>query len=1566
MNREEQIAVATPNHYAADLSQIRNFLRLPKPDGHAPRFKAPAPNPPASAHYERLLSGAWSEIRSWKVRAIDDRLLVLENKWEQAERSIRTACGQLSNLPRKKFGNLELSSDVVMLLEAALKETQDSLPKARKFPQVEIHGAQRVPRVYAAGEAFLRAAKCEISLDLLVAFLKRVQENFPFRMAELWSLKAFMELALLERIAGVLDACESGLNLEGDESLPVTQSQELDTSTLIPHLRQLSEIDWQAVFEEVSVTETILRRDPLGVYQRMDPETRDAYRQTVEQLAAHSPLREPDIARAALKLAREPHAASGRAQERRSHVGYYLLGQGKSALKRAIGYHTPIVEGIREIILRWPSFFYLSGIALFAVAVMVLFETIPGVRALRWYEVALFLLPASECAVALVNLFATMLVPPRKLPKLDFSETIPKEYTTMVVVPMLLGSEDQVRQASRDLEIRYLGNRDAHLHFALLTDPPDAMQRFDEKDSLAGLCSSLIDDLNERYAAEGKGSFYHFHRERSYNPSEQTWMGWERKRGKLLNLNSLLLGQGNEFAIALGNLSILSQVRYVITLDLDTQLPRDAARKLIGALAHPLNRAVVDPTTNTVVEGYGILQPRVEISVKSKNRSRLAGIFSGDAGLDTYTRAISDVYQDLFGEGIFTGKGIYEVETFQRVLNHRFPCDTVLSHDLLEGVYARAGLVSEVEVIDDYPSHVSAYSRRKHRWVRGDWQIIRWLLPRVPDYTHNLVHNPLSCVSRWKIVDNLRRSLTDFGFFLLLTCGWIVLPGNALYYTLAALLAISLPVYVQFAISLVRAVRFPNFVASCRNLSSEFSKAQAALVFRLALLFHQSLVTVDAIVRAVVRMTATRRRLLQWETSAEADSATTKKTPVETYLALTPWLCFVIDLLVVVLRPSSFFVALPFLALWSSSKTLCDWLNLPSSVSRHKLNEKSRTMLRGVTLQTWRFFRQFSNAGENWLIPDVVHENEELVAHRISPTNLGLLLNSRLAALDLGWSTLTEFATDIERTCDTIERMPKFKGTFYNWYDTQTLEPLPPFFLSTVDNGNLVCCLWTLKQSCLEATGTPLFHKALLHGVADHLEMIQNLVPREVEYHDVIWVIERLKFRIKANIGSANWPRQLPNIATDVVKLETFLSRTELGGEIAWWAREMSTRIAALEKMLYDFAPWLSPAFAPHCRQIAAQKKFSAESLTLESLPRISNSIDRQVRETLAHADIDRETRSALTLLLASLSRSTTAAQTTAAKLRDLAATVDALANEIDFAFLYDPTKKQLSIGYDTGRESLHESHYDLLASEARAAVFVAIAKGDLPEVSWFYLGRPRRTHRRAGVLLSWSGTMFEYLLPSLWMNSYPNTLLHESSETAVRVQQDFARANSIPWGISEASCCERNQDSHYRYHAFGLRSLALSGADGDDLVISPYSSFLSLLIDEPAAERNISEMKRRGWTGTYGFYDACDFTATRMTSGKSSEPVRCWMAHHQGMSLVAAATVLSDMSMQRRFHAEPRVAATERVLQEKIPRTPALELELARREAEVPVIPPDELDTAKAASHELYRPTHVAVRFRA
>ena len=1521
--------MATTNRYAGDLTGLTSPPIVPKLriveriEIHPEAFKVTARA--EAAEREQLLQIAKDAADQLTLDAKEKHPSLLKMKWERTDELIREASVLLRDRP--KDGG-RLFSENVPLIQAGLRETKESLPTTDELPHVDDDIFGFVPRVYAMGAKFLHAVQYKVSQDELILFLQRAQEKSPLQTTELWSLRPLLELAVLERLSEF-----------GRESISGEENTEVVFRTLFGCLQEIVEFDWDQIFEQVSAVEKILCGDPLDAYRRMDPESRHVYRNAVAELAARSDKSEEEIASAAVEAARTPKwGGTERANHRTSHVGFYLLAEGRFEFRRSIGYRAPFAERLKEAILRWPNTYYFVGMAVLTLAVMLLFAAIPGIRPLRWYEVALFFLPALDCAISTLNLFTTMFVPPRKLSKLDFSEGIPAESKTLVVIPMLLGSEEQLKAAVRDLEVRYLGNRDANLHFALLTDPPDSVQQFDEKDALAEVCSKLIDGLNRKYADGSFGGFYHFHRHRSYNEFEHVWMGWERKRGKLLDLNNLLLGRSDNFPVKTGDLSQLRNVRYVITLDQDTQLPRDTARKMVGALAHPLNRAVIDPETNTVVEGYAVLQPRVGISVKSKNRSRLAELFSGDAGLDIYTRAISDVYQDLFGEGIFTGKGIYEVDAFQTVVDLRFPCNLVLSHDLLEGVYARAGLLSDLEVIDDYPSHVSAYSRRKHRWVRGDWQIIRWLLPKVPNHNREMVRNPLNLVSRWKIVDNLRRSLTEFAFFLLLLCGWFVLPGKALYWTLATVVAMSFPTYVQFVTSIVRAARAGTLRADWEDIVSDFGNAQLAFLFRVALLLHQSLVTLDAVVRTIVRMAVTRKSLLQWETAAEAESKVAAKNPVEMYMDWTPWICFGIDILVVVLRPYSILIALPFLTLWGCSKAICGWLNKPFWKSGNKIIDKDRALLRSSALLTWRFFREYSTEAENWLIPDIVEQDHGLVAHRLSPTNLGFLFNSRLAAYDLGWTTLSEFIEDTEKTFETMDRLPKHDGQLYNWYDTRTLEAVKPRFVSTVDNGNLVCSLWTQKQACLEARRRPLFRTALLQGVSDHLEIIVELLVEKTRHPRLLLAFKDVKasFRSAPTTGVC-WHDALSNLATQLVALEKQAVAEGAGEDVRWWVKETLVRVAKLQQMMAEFTPWLVGEFAAFRQLLAIHEKGEIERLTLESLPGRQAALEKKIREIIAGETSSSKILGGLERLLAALELSLCAAEVALGKLLKLSNVAESNVKTLDFAFLYNPQKKQLSIGYDAERQRLHESHYDLLASEARVAVFAAIAKGNIPQTSWFRLGRPRKAYKQSGVLVSWTGTMFEYLLPSLWTRSYPNTLLDESGKTALRAQQDFTAAKGIPWGISESSCSERNPDLHYRYHAFGLPSLALCQSDAEELVIAPYATFLALLVDAPAAMKNLHEMKSRGWVGTYGFYDACDFTASRMKPGESCETVRCWMAHHQGMNLVAAASVLGDLSMQRRFHAEPMVAATERLLQEKIPRTGALELELASSDAEAP-----------------------------
>jgi cyclic beta-1,2-glucan synthetase len=1487
-----------------------------------------------------LRTQARNAARSWTVCDKPPVSSLIE-KWRKADRSIGRASQALSNASRTASLRERLGDDAQwfldhrVMLSAALQETKNVAKEAAELVHVQTvdtldQHLDRVPRAYVAADLFFRTVEYRPDAATFVSFLCRVQEYLPFSSPELWMLRSLALLVLLEHVGKAADALNGGgesggevrldgggesggevrLDGGGESGGEVRLDGGGEMSGFITSIKWLTDLDWEEVFLRVSMTDLRLRGDPLGVYDRMDFESREQYCREAAFLARHSVFTEQEVAEQAIILARAAQTTtSERARERRSHVGYYLQAEGNAELRRAIGYQPAWPQQIRETLLRSPEVLYLGGIgvATFLVLRWVLQSVVdtPG-----FIGLLLLLLPALACGVGIVNTLATRLVGPRRLPRLDFSEGIPEDCSTMVVVPTLLVNETQMRQVVRDLEIRYLANRDAHLHFALLTDPPDSFQQFDEKDNLAGLCSSLIDELNRRYAGQ-HGSFFHFHRNRVYSESEETWMAWERKRGKLRDLNVLLQGREDRFPVKTGNLSALSSIKYVITLDVDTQLPRDTARHLVAALAHPLNRAVVDPETNSVAEGYGVLQPRVEMSFQSTSRSRLASICSGDAGFDIYTRAVSNVYQDLFNEGLFAGKGIYEVEVFQQVLEHRFPAGVILSHDLIEGAYARTALISDLEVIDDYPSHLSAFSRRRHRWVRGDWQTIWWLLPIVPDFDGRLVRNPLSLISRWQIVDNLCRSLTDFATFLLFLYGWLFFGGPAWRWTLAALAITAGPALFGFALSLLPIDKGMLSGHWWRAVARELGQVVAQLLFRLAFLCHQGFVATDAAVRATVRLGVTHKKLLEWETAAQAESAEATH-PVETYLDWTTLLASGLVLCVAFFQPKSFLAAVPLLLLWSASKPISSWLARPYPSGGRRVGAADSMILRTMALRTWRFFREFSNGEERHLIPDVVQEMPEMVVHQVSPTNLGLLLNAQWAAYDLGYSTLAELVSTTERAIHSIQEMPKHDGHFYNWYDSRTLQPNPPLFLSTVDNGNLVCSLWTLKQGCLEIQGHPLFGKSLAWGIRDHLAAIEDLIVPAQHGDDRELLIDL--HRLKSKMGTfARHPwvflNAMPWLESETARLVSRLFNR--GAEFDYWVRELTDRIAGVKATIADFAPWLSPEFEEHCPGPEFRSQLQLRTLTLRTAPSVYAALDALIERIPGNRE-DAHWQN----LRGALARSSGLCRDLAARLDSLASSADELAGGMNFARFFDPKKKLLSIGYHTEEGRRDETHYGLLASEARAALFVAIARGDVPQQSWFSLSRTQTRWNDQGVLLSWSGTMFEYLMPSLWMQSYPNTLLQQTERPMLQVQQEFAARNEIPWGISESSCGRLNADRRYAYAPFGVPELAVNQRMPDGLVVSPYSSFLALAVDAAAAMQNLRQLAELGPLGRYGFYEAFDCTASR----EQPQAVRCWMAHHQAMILVASANFLCDSPMQRRFHNEPFVVATERLLQEKLP----------------------------------------------
>ena len=1385
------------------------------------------------------------------------------------------------------------------IMRSAVTAVSDSPRNIAILPRVVSPARDEEPRVAAASESYFQAVDGEFSAAALCTFINELQAHEVFTAAELWTLPALLKFTLLEMLLGTARTLIQASDPGSAEQVLIR----------LKSLNSIGQVDWESLIEPLIAFDATLRRDPAGSYANMDFESREQYRRRVAFIARYSDYSECEVAQSVLDLAcgsTDRTKDDLRLRRRLTHIGYYLFDKGFPKLAASVGFHPPVIDRLRSSIRSHADELYITGIEVLTilVAAAVVFPILPNISGLTGLTIALvfLLLPASQVAVDLVNNMVTTIFKPEPLPKLDFNDNVPVECTTLVAVPSLLLSEDQVRGLVSNLEIHFLGNRIPNVYFAILTDLPDSISKPHENDAhpLVDLAMRLIEELNVKYASH---PFLILHRNRIFNSRQDVWMGWERKRGKLLDLNKLILGSFDAFPLKAGRIEVLREVRYVLTLDSDTQLPRGTAVRLIGAIAHPMNQAIIDPNSRIATLGYGILQPRIGIAVQSASRSRLAAFYSGQTGYDIYTRAVSDAYQDLFGEGVFTGKGIYEVATFHAVLDGRFPRNSLLSHDLIEGAYARAGLVTDTELIDDYPSHYSAYSRRKHRWMRGDWQILQWLFSRVPEESGHRVPNPISYISRWKLFDNLRRSLVNPFLFFLFVAGWLGLPGGPLYWTIVALILMIFPTLVQFAINMARAIA-DDRVGSAGEAFSGFCHAAFVTLLELVFLPNQTLIALDAMVRSLVRRFITGKRLLEWETAAQSETASSLRTPADRYLIVAPFISIGLAVLIYSLAPQHTAIrfAWPLLLVWALANVVKAWLNKPPHEPQKDLTSKDSGFLLTHALRIWHFFHKFCTEHHNYLIPDNVEEDGLYEAPRISPTNVGMLFNARQAACELGFLTVPEFAALTEKSLATLSRLEKFKGHLYNWYDTHTLKPLDATpFVSSVDSGNLVASLYTLRAGALELLQKPLLSRQIFKGLGAHWHMMESrkalAAPLAASLPD-------------STASISEWVTWLPNAEA---ALSEAVASTDARPEESWWLTESRNRVIAILDLVHNYMPWLLHEYAP-LREIPQLALDGNEgSLSPEDALSFTESLNDRLRSAcIALAERNHPQSTLAENLRATLPGALTNLRNLTESLGGIAQQAERLAEDTDFSFLVHPRRKILSIGYDMGTKKVHESCYDMLASEARIATFLAIARGHLPQKGWFKLARQHAYAFGRFLLYSWSGTMFEYLMPALWMRNYPETLLSRTLVACVQVQQAIGRSVNIPWGISESGDSRRDYAGHYLYHAYGIPQIALQYRATNNRVISPYSSFLALSVDAREALRNLRRMESAGWVGAYGFYESADY-------GASGDPalVREWMAHHQGMSLLAATNLLCGNVIQRWFHSNAVVRSTELLLQE-------------------------------------------------
>lgn len=1299
-------------------------------------------------------------------------------------------------------------------------------------------------------------------------------------------------------------------------------SAQASVGNIIKGMRLISNLDWREFFESTSLVDVELSKDPANVYAQMDFETRDSYRHAIERIAKRSELSELEICKRLIEKSEQQTTLPAR------HIGYFLIGKGKRNFEIECGYRRKAIEFPVNLIKNFPTLFYICGVSaltlLFTSLLVYNFEILKLPQFKLIIHLGLTLLIAGEFSIALFNHYITYFFKPKKLPKLDSKLGIPSHAQSMVVIPTLFISHKVINKLVEALQIHFLANKDPNIFFALLGDYTDYEKEHSEQDEQLLLAAEQgIEELNKRYPHPevGQKYFHLFLRKRLWNNSENKWIGWERKRGKIHEFNRLLRGDLNTtFIYKSADSSFLAKIKYVITLDSDTRLPRDVARTLIGTILHPLNVAHYDESRGRITQGYAILQPRVSITHSSSSKTLFSKIFSGNTGLDPYTHAVSDVYQDLFSEAIYTGKGLYAVDAFEKALKNKVPENTLLSHDLFESCYARTALVTEVELYDDFPSDFESYSKRQHRWTRGDWQLFQWLLPWVPTEKSTFTPNTLSLISRWKIFDNLRRSLTPAVLVLWISSSWILFENSALMSTLIFLFILIFPAYAPLTNSvLFRGKGVPwkgHLISIAHEAKIKVTQTFLSVSILPSMLWIQS----DAILRVAYRKIISKRNLLEWVSFAQAESNINSSSKLKAFLNFSPIFAALLFLSIWSSAPTSLIYATPFILLWFLSPLIKLKTAQKLEINKSSLSLENKKELRRYARRTWHFFESFVKQGDNWLAPDNFQEDPlPVTAHRTSPTNIGLQLLASLSAHDLGYIGTLDLIERLERTLSTIQKMPKMNGHLFNWYDTQNLEPLYPKYISTVDSGNLAGHLLVLKQACQDIIKRPIINSQVVCGIQDTLVALNAEVITAAKHSSFENIIEIA--RIKEVVESAlllthdkeieklsEWNLLLADLTKTLSPLENLLSQIRSQSDdleltnIEKWIHLTNLQLQGFQRDIETLTPWVSAKIESTERETGL---FQRNIPSPVQILRVTKLTDR-----------DSELSPFSKLLL----QSEVEVEHLNSRCQKIQVLCQQLISEMDFKFLFNHKRKIFVIGYNVSENKKDNSYYDLLASESRLASFMAIAKGDVPQEHWFRLGRQLTSVRGKRALISWTATMFEYLMPLLVMKNYTNTLLDQSYQAVIDRQIEYGKENSVPWGISEAGYNARDLQLNFQYGPFGVPGLGLKRGLSDDLVVSPYSTMLGAMVDENAALKNLKTLESAGTFASYGFYESIDYTPARLPKDQSSFILRSFMAHHQGMSLVALNNILNKNVMQKRFHSDASVRATQLLLQERIP----------------------------------------------
>jgi cyclic beta-1,2-glucan synthetase len=1471
-------------------------------------------------------------------------------------------------------------------VDEQLREIQDHLPRGyyRLLPKIAAGHLAGTPRVYGLAWAYVAHTDSRFELGTLQRFVRAYQRIQPLSIGELWAVPIHLRIALVENLRRLSEhvvrarharAKADGLAdrllglsgrlaestedvLRGLDDTPlagafavqlVQRLHDQDGSTLsalvwlnqrlsaqgtspgetvahehhaqgaanatvrniISSMRWITSIDWLEFFESVSLVDEVLRESP--VFSAMDFTTRDDYRKEIELLSRGSGRSEIEVAQEAVRLARNaaqddlqaPRAAMesdssgnesrlpGIPERAEEDPGYYLVSKGRRDFERQLGFRFHLRLWLHRVCRAHAIAGYLGAIAaLTALQLWGLLFIASAAGAGPWLLALLAILgvgPASEIALSLVQRGVPVLLPPRRFPKLELARGVPPELRTLVAVPTLLTRQADLEEQLERLEVHYLANPEGHLHFALLTDWADAShERMPGDEELVAALADGIQRLNARYEGppEGGKRFLLLHRRRLWNEQEGKWIGWERKRGKLHELNRLLRGATDTTFISVhGRPSALPEgVRYVITLDADTRLPKGAAYRLVGAMAHPLNRPHFDPRKGRVLEGYAVMQPRITPSLPTgPGGTAYQRVVSGPGGVDPYGAAVSDVYQDLFDEGSYTGKGIYDVDTFEAALEGKVPENALLSHDLFEGLFARAGLLTDVDLFEEFPSNYEVAARQRHRWVRGDWQLLPWILGHARNAAGRKPRARIPAHCRWKMVDNLRRSLIAPASFLLAVAAW-VLPGvDPLLWTGLFVGSVAVPAFIPVLDGLVPRRWGISKRSHLRGVGHDLFVAVSQTFLAVTMLAHQAWLMADAVVRTLGRLYVTKRRLLEWVPAAQAAYGADLR--LRSFYRDLHWgvvLAALAGLLFVVLKPAAWPVATPFVLLWALSPLIAWRMSLPPKpVKAQVLTPKETRSLRLVARRTWRFFETFVDGEGHALPPDNFQEDPEpVIAYRTSPTNLGLYLLSTTVAHDFGWIGILDAAKRLEDTLETMTKLRRFRGHFFNWYNMRDLQPLDPVYVSTVDSGNLAGHLIAVAQASRELMHRPLFGPEVLEGIRDALELLLDTEEQAEHSRRAQTVTEaQLHEAAEAMCGLLEDPP---------------MSRPE-------WVRRLEELEAQAENLL-DIA-----------RTLANEAKEGSRSEVLAWASSVRGCVESHAR--------DLETAP----LLEGLEASRNAETALGHRLSAIALRAEGMVQAMDFRFLFDSSRKLFSIGYRVADGALDPSCYDLLASEARLGSFVAIAKGDVSPRHWFLLGRALTPVGRDAALVSWSGSMFEYLMPLLVMRQPTRSLLDLTCRLVVARQIQYGAERTVPWGVSESAHSIRDLELTYQYSDFGVPGLGLKRGLFEDVVVAPYATALAAMLDPRAALSNFARLEEAGARGAYGFYEALDYTPSSLPEGSRVAVVRAYMAHHQGMTLVSLGNLIHDGRTRRRFHSHPMVQAAELLLQERTPRSVAV-----------------------------------------